>query len=775
MRNKKYILIGLLILVVAIVLIKTCHHPPKKAGRSAVNVWYVDATNGSTRYDPTANGGGICNGHGPNPPVGNAVNQDCPFSDFRYLQFNGQYTTGYQPWIIAGGDIVHIAPGQYRVGYDNGGNNGYILPSGYAVAIAGNPFASGTATPPSGTAAQHTQFIGAGSGSTQIYAGYGAWAVMDLGSVSFVDLIGIEMTRHSQCIIFGTPPVPANCSTSQPLDDYAKNGLSTNNGTHDILLQDVNIHGFASRGIIGPIGGTITATNVIISTNGGAGWDFDDGNSTPSINGVLNADGLVIEWNGCNQAYPGPGVISCYSQSTGGYGDGIGTPTGTCVSGTVKNSIFRYNTQDGYDMLHNDTGNCKQTVDHSMSYGNNGQQFKWGNANNGSTLTNSTIVANCNRLSAPFPGQPAGYNAHLEDFCRAGDAIALNFSQGTQMTLDHDTIITTAPVTFDIACVDGTSCSNSSLTFKNSIVRGYSDPAYSYNGHGAPAGWCLQGCNGSTLPLGTLTSTNNVWYGIANFTPAAGEVQAAPQFVGEPPSFVNQATLDDYNTNLTSSSPAVAMGAGAPGTIVGVGTTPPPTPTLSNIAVTPNPGTVAVAATLPMTCVATYSDSTSGACTSPQWSSAGGHTTINTSGVVTGAYAGSDTITASISPISGTSNVTVTGTGGGGGGGGGQPIVIGGVQITPAPSVTITDPRVVNGHVAFNVTTTQATTSLVTVFYKNNKLKYLSCSVTPNGEAVLHGLAWSQTNATGNTLTVTARNALQPGEALNVHVDCWTA
>jgi hypothetical protein len=857
MRNKKYILIGLLILVVIIALLVTVTH--KKPTRSAVNIWYVDATNGSSRYDATVNTGGICNGHGPNPPVGNTPNQDCPFADLRYLQFNGQYTTNYQPWIIQGGDVVHIAPGQYRVGYETGESNGYILPSGYAVAIAGNPFASGLATPPSGTAAQHTQFIGAGSGQTEIHAGYGAWAVMDIGGVSFVDFSGMEMTRHSQCVIFGVPPIPNACSSSTPVDDYAKNGLSTNNGTHDILLQDINIHGFVSRGIIGPIGGTITANNVRIAYNGGAGWDFDDGNSTPSINAVLDANGLVIEWNGCNQAYPGPGAISCYGQSTGGYGDGIGTPTGTCVSGTVTNSIFRYNTQDGYDMLHNDTGNCKQTVSNSMAYGNNGQQFKWGNANNGSTLTNSTIVANCNRLSEAFPNQPPGYNANLQDFCRAGDAIALNFSQGTHMTLDHDTIITSAPVTLDIACVDATSCSNSSLTFKNSIVLGYSDPAYSYNGHGAPAGWCLQGCNSSTLPLGTLTSTNNVWYGIANFTPAAGEVQANPQFVGQPGAWTGQAMLDNYNTNLTSGSPAVSMAAGAPGTIVGIGTTPPPTPTLTSIAVTPNPGTVTGGGTLQMTCVATYSDSSTGACVSPAWSSSGGHTSVNTSGLVTGQSAGTDTVTASISPISGNATVTVTsappptltsisvtpnpasvavnasitmtctahysdssqatcpspswfssgghttvnqsglltgtiaGTdtvtasigptsgnatvnvtgGGGGGGGGGQPIVVGGVQITPTPTVTVTDPRVVNGHVAFTVTTTQATSNIATVLYKNSKLKYLSCSTVGNGEANAHGLSWAATTSY-NTVAITVQNALQPGEVLNIHVDCWT-
>ena len=86
------------------------------------------------------------------------------------------------------------------------------------------------------------------------------------------------------------------------------------------------IHGFASRGIIGPIGGTVTARRVDIAYNGAAGWDFDDGKATPNVNGVINLSYVTIEWSGCNQAYPGTGAITCYGQSNGGYGDGIGTP-----------------------------------------------------------------------------------------------------------------------------------------------------------------------------------------------------------------------------------------------------------------------------------------------------------------------------------------------------------------------------------------------------------------------------------------------------------------
>jgi hypothetical protein len=224
-------------------------------------------------------------------------------------------------------------------------------------------------------------------------------------------------------------------------------------------------------------------------------------------------------------------------------------------------------------------------------------------------------------------------------------------------------------------------------------------------------------------------------------------------------------------TGTSAGSDTITATVGTTSGTATVNVTAAPPPTLASMVVTPNPGTVAVTAALPMTCTAHYSDSSSGVCATPTWTDTNVHSTINSSGVVTGTSAGSDTITAMIAAISGTATVTVTG---GSSGGGGQPIVVGGVQITPATNVTITDPRVVNGHVSFTLTTTTATTDLATVLFKNAKLKYLSCGVVPNGEATVHSLAWAAT-ATYNALAITSRNALQPGETLNIHVDCWTA
>jgi len=345
------------------------------------------------------------------------------------------------------------------------------------------------------------------------------------------------------------------------VDDYAKNGITTDAGTHDILLQDMWIHGFTSRGIIGPIGGTVTATRVDIAYNGAAGWDFDDGYATPSVNGLLNATNLIVEWNGCNQAYPGTGAISCYSQSTGGYGDGIGTPAGTCISTNVTQSIFRYNTQDGYDWLHNDTGTCPSSVTNSASYGNNGSQFKWGAANNPMVFTNNVAIANCLRLSAPMTGQPSTYNANLADFCRASDGIAFNFRNGATTLMANNTIISYAPTTLDIDC-PANDCVNSKFTFENNIVLGYDNPGtYNLGGQtGGPGGFYFG------HPIGIIVRSNNIFHGVRTIacpTGNANEYCGDPLLVNEPV-WAGESSLDNFNFNITPGSPAKGTGVYIP-------------------------------------------------------------------------------------------------------------------------------------------------------------------------------------------------------------------
>ena len=514
--------------------------------------WFV-RPDGGTRYS-SKQPRGRCDGNADKADPGHGINQHCAFNDVRYLWTDGSYTTNATQaafpsygWIGQSGDTYIIRGGPWRVG-----QSGPNAKDGFG--LAGDPYSSGAPDPPSGTADHHTRILGENYGGcsaqnkTQLFGGFGVGAVLSLRS-AYVDVQCIELTRHSNCIRMGAPAYPSNCKTDFPLDDYASNGIIMNTSTHDVLLQDMWIHGFTSRGIIGPIGGLVTALRVVIAYNGGAGWDFDDGKGTPMVHAVLNLDHVTVEWNGCNQAYPGSGAISCYGQSSGGYGDGIGTPAHTCITAHVDHSIFRYNTQDGFDFLHNDSGDCSLSITNSSAYGNNGAQFKWGGHDSPATFSNNTVVGNCRRLSAPMSDQPSSFNRNLGDFCRAEDAIAFNISNGATVTFTDNSIVSYSPTTIDVDCGD-TACPSATLVFRNNVVLGYDNRA-TYNGGGQPGG---PGAFYFGHPIGHIVRSNNVYFGVRNMKCNAGEKCVDPKFMGEP-RFSKEQDLDNFNFHLSPASP----------------------------------------------------------------------------------------------------------------------------------------------------------------------------------------------------------------------------
>ncbi len=530
--------------------------------------WYV-RSDGGTRYSANAPKG-QCDGQADASYAstgGTGVNQHCAFGDYRYLWDDQSY--GNNAWVISGGDTVILRGGPWRVGYDQGKNDHDVWCRGNSNA----PYGCVNPPIPAGTAAQHTRILGenyANCGSstttnrsmlTQIFGGHGVWNALNLNGAQYVDVECIELTRHSQCTIFGLPSKPAPCHKSYPVDDYDTNGISTDVNTHDVLMQDMWIHGHPSRGIIGPIGGTVTCLRCDIAFNGGAGWDFDDGKSTASVDGVWNFNYSTIEWNGCNQEYPMVDpipVVSCYGQSDGGYGDGVGTPTGSGMSANVDHSTFRYNTQDGLDMLHVGTGQHTLTITNSTSYGTNGAAIKLGSNMQSTVITNHLILANCHRLADPMPGAPNDYNAHLHDFCRASDAVPFNFRQGGNTLIANNTFVTYAPTTFDIGCGDA-SCSNSTLTFKNNIVLAYKNSQVSdYGGSNGPGLFYYSG------QIGHMIRSNNIYFGVGHNAcpPAAGTgVCTDPLLVNEP-IWTGESSLDNFDFNITAGSPA--KGAGTP-------------------------------------------------------------------------------------------------------------------------------------------------------------------------------------------------------------------
>jgi Bacterial Ig-like domain (group 3) len=562
--------------------------------------WYV-RSDGGTRYSAAriAHGmSGQCNGKYDDPYPGSGVNQNCAFNDWRFL-YDDQVTYGALAWVITGGDTVILRGGPWRSGRDTGLSNDAWC-NGRSAAGCFNP------TIPAGTSAHHTKILGenyancsdgrptATGNQTQLFGGFGSLTPLNLKGAQYVDVQCLEITRHSQCTKVGSAGLPSACHTSSPYDDFSDDGAITDVNTHDVLLQDLWIHGMM-HGIIGPVGGVITAERVNIGFNGFDGWEFDDGNGTPSVNGLWKFYDSTIEFSGCVQEYPITHAIPalyCYSQSYGGYGDAVGSPAHAGLSTDIQRSVFRYNVQDAIDLGHVDTcTNCTFNVSNSLFYGNEGQSIKWGPAMLSTTVTNNLINENCMRMSQPMTGAPSTYNTYLGDFCRSGggSAFSWNFNQevGQSVLIAQNTIINESSEYFVIGCNvnSGSSCSQATQTIEDNIFVGYDNPAtYSLgNQPGGPALWYCQtaqspntfiqtSCTDPTV-MPSLVRENNIFYksrpGLLSCpTGYSGELCANPEFVSQPvgqgKGFV-ESELDIY-TNAHGFAP----GPGSPAIQAGV-------------------------------------------------------------------------------------------------------------------------------------------------------------------------------------------------------------
>lgn len=508
---------------------------------SGGTTWYV-RPDGGTRYSANKTTG-QCNGKADAPYPGSGTNQNCAFNDYRYLYTDGKT----KAWVIAGGDTVIVRGGPWRVGQDaTGGDFGNNLGDAY---LAYNP------PIPSGTASRHTRILGENYAScstspkTQLFGGWGVYADIYLVGAQYVDVQCFELTDHSQCqnCVYGT-------------DDYAKNGLMTDVTTKNVWLQDLNIHGFTDNGIKGMIGGTVNVNNMRIGNNSLAGWEFDDGSGQSSTAAAVNATKLTVEWSGCDEEYPithNYPAIGCSDDNSGGYGDGVGTPN-TPLNFTCDQCLFRYNTQDGLDLYHVTGSNI--TVTRSAAYGNMGQQFKTGPMQS-IVFQNNLAVTNCNRLSKPIGDISSSFNASLSDFCRAnGDGIQMALLDGGTLNFENNSIVGYSNVTLDFQC-DSSSCSSSSLIFRNNLIRGYVDP--NYNSGQTPAFvYFSSGLNFTQRDHNLIYNERNSGCPATGY---ANELCVDPLLVSEPASMSGESTLDNFNFQLTSGSPAKGAGVAVPG------------------------------------------------------------------------------------------------------------------------------------------------------------------------------------------------------------------
>ena len=531
--------------------------------------WYVRPDGGS-RFSPD-NRHGQCNGKADAAYPGNGNNRNCAFDDPRYLYSTG----GNQPysWIISGGDTVIMRGGPYRIG----GSTSAACPAFSNGCASDNSFIP---APPPGTTAQPTRILGENyascSAKTQLYGGYTVNAVFDLRGTHDVQVECFDMTDHSQCSVMGDRR-PASC-TGTLADDLAKSGILTDDNTHDITLQDLDIHGFRSNGISGPVGGVVNATRVRIAFNGSAGWNFDDGLGHHSINGQMNWSSVTLEGNGCIEEYPithAFPAVACYDDGNGGYGDAVGTNDDQ-INFNVDHSTFRYNTQDGLDLLHDRGANI--TITNSSFYGNMGQQLKLGPMAS-TVVRNNLFLTNCKRLAADMPGAPAGYNAELSDFCRASAAVIMvqrgdNAGGGSYLFQNNsfvgytgDAMLETGECTDSFVSALTNDCKTPNIVYQNNLMVGYPYPinAYRYTGL-PPSGLGTESGAQSRF----AARDHNIYYNTYSCPQEPGSSCTDPHLAGEPV-FTGNTPLDEkvfdgVNFALTSASTnAIGQGINIPG------------------------------------------------------------------------------------------------------------------------------------------------------------------------------------------------------------------
>lgn len=532
---------GLCFLLVFPLALSGYSRSEKASAPSASHTWFIRADGGDRKE---------CTGQSDAAYRGKGSKQPCAFKNPYYLFTTGEYNN--KSWVVEGGDTIIVRGGPYRMGYKGPDNKDFWG------SCPGDPYGCIMPPIPSGTPGHPTRLLGENYQScnkkTQLFGGYALGAIINLGNSKNVDVECLELTDHSQCTRAGAGyPASEACHNDSPLSDYAAVGIATNAGTANVVLKNLDIHGLTSRGIIGAIGGEITADHVRIAFNAGAGWDFDDGAGTKSTpDAVVHASYLTVEWNGCNEEYPITHAVpafSCFDQDHGGYGDGIGTPD-TPLNFTCDHCTFRYNTQDGFDLLH--VSGSIIAITNSSSYGNMGQQWKMG-AMHRVLFENNWTVNNCRRMSAAMPGAPDRYHQYLSLFCRAdGDGINFAVTDGGTYIVQNNSFAGYGATSYDIACSGG--CKTARLIFRNNLNIGYKDPATGK----LPGVFYMQ-----DVPGNIFTRDHNIYYNMRSCPSGSAEHCVNPK-IANMPAWDGEGSLDKIDFHLTSGSPARGAGGSVP-------------------------------------------------------------------------------------------------------------------------------------------------------------------------------------------------------------------
>ncbi len=546
--------------------------------------WYVRPDGGTPFVNGRATPDGQCDGQHDAPYPGKGVNQPCAMGNLSYLWLD-QQTYGRVAWLIQGGDTVIVR--QNPAGYSIGASNAIGRPN-----CPGDTADCYMPTIPSGTAAQPTRILGenysschADSAKTKLLLTLGEYTAFNLKDSQFVDVSCFEVTDSEQCA-YGN--FAHGCGGKSK---FGALGILSSALTAQDHLTDLFIHGLASGGWLGAVGTGVVADHVHLRGSPSAGINMDDaswGTGNISVAGGFAMLNSTTEFTGCVEEYPvvhDYPYVECRDQNTGGYGDGFGTAS-TTGDWMFDHDVWRYNFQDGLDLLH--SGMRSLTVTNSQSYGNDGQQWKIGS---GQTVlfANNLTLHNCKRILQTFGDEPASAIVPGVVACRAaGDGIAMAMSgQGTD-TFVGNTFVGYGSTSYDLYCAGGEdTCAGARTTFQNNVNVAISNPRYDQQ---LPGLFYLEQ-GGMPAHGGWAVRDHNLFYNFRNGCPkplGVGEVCADAQFVNEPSlTLQDERSLDSFNFALSGASPAAFAGVAEPAlTVTSAGVT------VANVLATDQFGTV---------------------------------------------------------------------------------------------------------------------------------------------------------------------------------------
>jgi hypothetical protein len=532
-------------------------------GGTSNQTWYVRPGGGLPYTNATDTPKGQCDGKHDADYPGSGINQPCALGNMRYLWSN---ETGYisMAWMISGGDTVIVR--QKANGYNIGGD---------AIGLPGNCLGNSSdcfmPSIPSGSASQHTKFLGENYASctsdaakTKLMESFGVYAGINVKDSQFVDVSCFDISDRAA---FGggnfstTPSCPGGTA-----DCGGNLGILQSALTASVNYSNLFIHGLI-EGIHGATGVGVVADHIHIRGNSIGGIDMDDapfGLNNISVAGGLTLTNSTTEFTGCIEEYPvvhNYPFIECRDQSTGGYGDGFGTAS-TSGDWIFDHDTWFANFQDGLDLLH--SGMHTLSITNSTSIANDGQAFKIGSADN-VIFRNNVAVVNCARVLHLFGDEPASAIVPGVSPCRAGqDGIVFSFTDQGSYQVQNNTFAGYNATMFDIMCEGGWEyCQNAATSYQNNVVVGYSSSTDGNDGR-LPGLFYL---GTATMPPngGWANRDHNLFYDV-RYCPTplqTGEIcnAAGPGLTALPTSPVTSPlSLDAFSALPLANSPLIGAG-----------------------------------------------------------------------------------------------------------------------------------------------------------------------------------------------------------------------